>query len=227
MPNSKHISIKETKKKSKKTPTVTVIKRNTNRKSNSKSPAPKPVFTLNSNNIRLLTRQTRKLSNKPKNTVIYPRISNMTPIRLNNYFTLNKSSKSNAIYNILSNKSNKHNVYDTLTNFFLYDEIAHFFAWLDSTMVTSDVGPSVKTLYKNPNKVPIKPDCLTLQQITFRKMIAKCLRYGEECIGELIKYFIKHYENIIERTDRCGLNVSNFVKNKLQTWTSIGMPFVI
>ncbi len=227
MANSKHISIKETKKKSKKIPTVTVIKRNTNKKSNSKSPVPKPVFTLNSNNIRLLARQTRKSSNKPRNTVIYPRLSNIKPIRLNNYFTLDKSSKSNAIYNILTNKSNKHNVYDTLTNFFLYDEIAQFFAWLDSTMVTSKIAPTIKAIYKHPNKVPIKPDCLTLQQITYRKMVAKCIRYGEDCTSELIKYFIKHYENIIERTDRCGLDVNEFIKNKLEKWTAIGMPFVV
>lgn len=215
MSNTKHITIKQLKKgkKKKQDTIITVVKRNNTRRKNNRSPIP--------------------VSNKPINIVMYPSLSNLRPVQLNNYFTINKSNKinkANIIHNILSNKSNKitkHNIYNALTNFFLHDEVAQFFAWLDSNMVTSHIAPTIKAIYKHPHKIPIKPDCLTQEQYTYRKMVAKCIRYGEDCVTELIKYFIKHYEDIIERTDRCGLNVTEFIKIKLEVWTSLGMPFVI
>lgn len=102
------------------------------------------------------------------------------------------------------------------------EDIVKFFIWLDSIAVSHDVRPTLKEYYgavARKEKMENFP-CLSDEKKKFRLMIAKAVHgdYKTRAVHDLIRFFMRHYEEIVDRIDRCGLGADAYVSEMLGAW---------
>ena len=105
----------------------------------------------------------------------------------------------------------------------LKPEIAvRFFIWLDSISVSASIKPRLKDCYRqvwDGVKAENFP-CLSDEKKKFRLMLIKAMRadYKPRAVRDIIRFFMRHFEEIVDRIDRCGLGADAYVDEKLAEW---------
>lgn len=176
------------------------------------------------NKINVVKRSPMKISIKNTNRnkgLLVPLLNNLQePIIANNNVKHSPKRKTHKIP-ICTPLNEK---LSTLKN----EDAIKFFLWLDSISVSHKVKPTLKDYYKllwKKEKIDNYP-CLSDEKKKFRLMLMKAVQvdYKTRNIRDIIRFFMRHYEEIVDRIDRCGLSADAYVNEMLVKWTNEGKP---